>query len=409
MAWYDFFTKPRHGFTVFVDELLKTPGQPPSSFHGLYTEGYKRCVPVYSCINEILHASVSVPWVLTDVNEEELPNKTRETHRYLGMFARPNEVQDRIAFLKSILGFTIIAGEAFIKISQSTDGKPFFLWPLAPGSVQINKDTTVIGGIKSYTYTDINGVPTEYPPEEIIHIKNLDFEDIYGHGLSTLSIGRYTVDSDNESTNWNRKMIKNSMQPSGAFGTEEELGDKDFKRVNEEIKQRKTGSEFAGEPLLLDAGLKWQQTSINQRDADWLKGKTDVNWVEIAMMFQVPPELIGIQGQKTYANYKEARQAFYTETVTAYLDLIKSGFNIKLAEKFNAYLNYDLSKVPVFREAEDSLHTRLQGSVKEGIITRNEARKDLGKEPETGGDELTVSGPVVPLKLIIAGGGTEEE
>jgi HK97 family phage portal protein len=106
---------------------------------------------------------------------------------------------------------------------------------------------------------------------------------------------------------------------------------------------------------------------------------------EIAIAFGVPPMLIGIPGDATYANYQEANRAFYRLTVlplaqrvTAAVAHWLSGFGGQAVE-----LRPDLDQVPALAAERDQHWARVGAA---SFLTEAEKRALLGlprmAEPE---------------------------
>ena len=70
----------------------------------------------------------------------------------------------------------------------------------------------------------------------------------------------------------------------------------------------------AGRPLLLEGGLKWQALSLTPADMDFVALKEGAAR-DIALAFGVPPVLVGLPGDATYANAREAGRALYRQTI----------------------------------------------------------------------------------------------
>ena len=66
--------------------------------------------------------------------------------------------------------------------------------------------------------------------------------------------------------------------------------------------------------MLLEGGLDWKPMGFSPSDMEFQKTK-EAAAREIALAFGVPPMLLGIPGDATYANYQEANRAFYRLTV----------------------------------------------------------------------------------------------
>ena len=120
---------------------------------------------------------------------------------------------------------------------------------------------------------------------------------------------------------------------------------------------------------------------------------------DIALCFGVPSQLIGIPDSQTYANVQEARLALYEETIIPLANRIISDLNEWLAPSFSDEINiqYDFESVPAITERRRRIYENVTAAVREGIITRNEARDRLGLEPIKGGDEVYIAANLFPL------------
>lgn len=65
----------------------------------------------------------------------------------------------------------------------------------------------------------------------------------------------------------------------------------------------------AGRPLLLEGGLDWKAMGLSPRDMDFLEARNGAAR-DIALALGVPPMLIGIPGDNTYANYRGGKPRF---------------------------------------------------------------------------------------------------
>ena len=92
-----------------------------------------------------------------------------------------------------------------------------------------------------------------------------------------------------------------------------------FGRLKSELEESFEGARNAGRPMLLEGGLDWKSMSLSPRDMDFLEAKNAAAR-EIALALGVPPMLLGIPGDNTYANFQEANRTFWRQTV---LPLVK--------------------------------------------------------------------------------------
>jgi len=108
---------------------------------------------------------------------------------------------------------------------------------------------------------------------------------------------------------------------------------------------------------------------------------------DIAQAFGVPPMLLGIPGDNTYANYREARLALWEETVVPLLRHLRDELNAWLAPMFGPglALDLDLDEVPALTLRRERRWDMLRRA---DFLTVNEKRAAVGYPPLAGGDML---------------------
>ncbi|MHA1599904.1 MAG: phage portal protein, partial [Alphaproteobacteria bacterium] len=137
-------------------------------------------------------------------------------------------------------------------------------------------------------------------------------------------------------------------------------------------------------PMLLDGGLKWQEMSLSPKDMDFLESRNAASR-DVAQVFGVPPQLLGIPGDNTYSNYQEARLALWEDTVVPLLRHVRDEFNGWLVPMFgdDLKLEIDLDEVPALALRREKIWRRLQLA---DFLTVNEKREAAGFGPVAGGD-----------------------
>ena len=102
---------------------------------------------------------------------------------------------------------------------------------------------------------------------------------------------------------------------------------------------------------------------------------------------------------QTYSNVAEARLALYEETIIPHLRKIASDLNEWLVPMFDERLKleFDIDSIPALSERRRKIYENVTSAVREGIMTRNEAREVIGLEPVKGADDLYISATLFPL------------
>jgi HK97 family phage portal protein len=218
----------------------------------------------------------------------------------------------------------------------------------------------------------------------VLHLKLYNPLDDY-YGFSPLQAAAFSVDVHNSSGAWNKALLDNAARPSGAlvFTSAEgsdRMTEEQFDRLKAELNEAHTGTGGAGRPLLLEGGLDWKPMSLSPADMDFIQGKNAAAR-DIALAFGVPPQLLGIPGDNTYSNFREANAAFWRQTVIPLAERTARAMTAWLGSRFpGARIACDLDAVPALAPERDSLWARLEAAT---FLTPAERRRmaGLGEAP----------------------------
>ena len=131
--------------------------------------------------------------------------------------------------------------------------------------------------------------------------------------------------------------------------------------------------------MLLEGGLDWKPMGFSPSDMEFQKTK-EAAAREIALAFGVPPMLLGIQGDATYANYQEANRAFYRLTELPLVSRVAATIGEWLAAYTgeNLTLAPDLDQVPALTAERDAQWKRVGAAE---FLTMAEKRRILWLPP----------------------------
>ena len=217
---------------------------------------------------------------------------------------------------------------------------------------------------------------------QALHLKLIDpLSDVYGQ--SPLQAAVAALDVHNSAALWNKSLLDNAARPSGALiyapADSSSLTPEQFETLKGELDASFSGSKNAGRPLLLEGGLDWKAKGMTPSDMDFVETKNKASR-EIALAFGVPPMLLGIPGDNTYANYQEAQRAFYRLTILPLLRRVVASFTQWLEPANGTGFRYDIDtdQIEGLAYERDSLWKRLQEA---SFLTRAEKREAVGYSP----------------------------
>ncbi|WP_338424742.1 phage portal protein [Sphingopyxis kveilinensis] len=313
----------------------------PLSWEAQVREGYLANAIVQRSVRLVAEAAASAPLEASDP-------------ALLALVAGPSGGQ---GLLETLAAQMLLHGNGYVQILTDGAGAPAELFALRPERVTVEADGR--GWPVAYRYK-AGGSAAVLPAEDgagrtaVVHVKALHpLDDHYGAGCLGAAAG--AIAAHNAAAKWNAALLENAARPSGALV--HDPGDKGMPlsaeqvdRLREELAESFSGGANAGRPLLLEGGLKWQALSLSPAEMDFLALK-DSSAREIAMTFGVPPMLLGLPGDATYANYREANRALWRLTVLPLCAKILGAIAQGLSGWFEgAELRVDLNKLPALAE-----------------------------------------------------------
>lgn len=325
----------------------------------------------YRVVKMIAEAAAALPVVAQDVE------RRYEVHPVLSLLNRPNMAQGRADLLEAAYAQLLLSGNLYVEAVMPEPGTPVELHVLRSDRMSLVPGAD--GWPMAYDYT-VGAKTHRYAPDMICHIKAFHPQDDH-YGLAPIQAAATAIDVHNAAARWAKSLLDNAARPSGAIvyrgvdgsGT---MSQDQFERLQMELETHHQGARNAGRPMLLEGGLDWKQIGFSPSDMEFQKTKESAAR-DIALAFGVPPMLLGIPGDATYANYAEANRAFYRLTVLpmahkvlAALAHWMSGLTGDMVE-----LKPDLDQVPALATEREAQWRRVAEA---DFLTESEKRRMLG-------------------------------
>jgi len=285
------------------------------------------------------------------------------------------------ALVERVAAQLLLHGNAFVQPVLDADGWPAELWALAPERVAIEQDAR--GWPAAYRYR-AGEVATRIPAADgagrpgVVHLKQLNpLDDLTGAGA--LGAAAEPVAVHNAAAAWNKALLDNAARPSGALvyesGEGATLSAEQHARLRAEMEAGFAGPGNAGRPMLLEGGLRWQAMSLSPADMDFAGLKAGAAR-DIALAFGVPPMILGLPGDNTYANYQEAHRALWRLTAVPLAGRIAAGLGEALAAWWPGLaLALDLDALPALAGDRAALWAQVGAA---DFLTTEEKRAMVG-------------------------------
>jgi HK97 family phage portal protein len=300
------------------------------------------------------------------------------------------------ALLETLATHVLLHGNGYVQLLTAPDGSLCELYALRPERVSVEAD--IRGWPAAFRYKAGEAV-TRLGANEVIHIRtHHPLDDHYGLGCLGAASGAIAI--HNASARWNKALLDNAARPSGALVHEaaEALSGDQFDRLKEELTAQFSGQANAGRPMLLEGGLKWQALSLSPADMDFA-GLKAAAAREIALAFGVPPMLLGLPGDATYANYREANKALWRQAILPLSGKILDALSEALRPWFaDLTLKVDANQVAALSEDRERLWAQVSAA---DFLTTEEKRMAVGLAaiPEIATNDTKNKSGILELKF----------
>jgi HK97 family phage portal protein len=357
-----------------------TVGQPvwtPRAYDTLAYEGFQKNPIVYRCVSLTARSAASVPWKLYK-GEEEV-----EDHPLLSLLKAPSPRQGRASFIEAVVAYLLLSGNSYVEALSLSGQEPTELYPLRPDRMKVIPSHN--GDIAGYVYS-VNGQEYSLNGEHILHLKHFHpLNDWYG--MSPMEAIAGAIDQHNAVSAHNLSLLQNGARPSGALilrhGQHHPyLTQQQRKEFASLIQDGLVGESNSGCVVLIEGDYTWQELGMRLKDLDFIEGKK-LSAREISQAYGVPPMLVGVSGDSTYANYREARFHFWEDTVLPVVDMVIEAFNQWLAPRFDPNLRFvcAIDTIPALAPRREMTWDKI---VNADFLTLNEKRRAVGYGPLEG-------------------------
>ena len=335
----------------------------PPSYEAQVREGYGRNPVAQRAVRLVAEAVASAPVTASDPAAASL------------IGSRPGGV----ALLEAVATQLQLHGNAFVQVLRDAAGGAAGLYPLRPERVTVEADAS--GWPAAYRYqvgSRVQRFDADPARPEVIHLKSPHPLDDH-YGLGSLGAAAAAIAVHNAAAAWNKALLDNAARPSGALvydpGDGSTLSPEQFGRLSGEMEAGFTGASQAGRPMLLEGGLKWQPLSLTPAEMDFA-GLKEAAAREIALAFGVPPMLLGLPGDSTHANYREANRALWRLTALPLATAVLTGLAQGLSPWFpDAWAKVDVNQAPALAEDRERLWASVSAA---DFLSADEKRRMLG-------------------------------
>lgn len=316
--------------------------------------------------------------------------KPIEDHPALDLLSEPNQLDDFGSLSTAWAMSYKVDGNSYFILTRSRGGQPVQIDYVNPDQIRPESESKRVA-IERYVYS-VDGDEIPYSPTDVIHWRDGKDRNNPRLGQSRLKKLVGEIASDNEATTYTAAILHNmgivggmltSDDPEAMPATPEQV-----EKIRAHWRDKTTGA-HRGDIIVPTWKAKYQDIgrSPEQMALDKIR---QVPEARIAAVLDVPAAVAGLvaSGEPKYANYAEAREAFWEECVvplhtrfcgglTRYL-LPQFGDQIRGAKRRRFRYNYD--EVKAFQPDMDKQSARKTKEWLADGITLNEYREGVGEK-----------------------------
>jgi len=336
-----------------------------------------RLVPVWAAVQLVAGAVGSLPLRVYRTN----PDGSRvesPRHPTARLLASPNGWMAGDELVETLMCHLLLWGNAFVLKDRQIEGGPVTgLWPIAPHKVKVDK----VNGLPVYMIGDKG----PFTSKSILHIRGLSFDGLVG--LSPIQMAKQGLGTYSAVEKYQGKFWANNATPGGVLTHPSRLSPEAAERLRAQWNASHGGVGNASKTAILEEGMQFQPLSIPADDAQLVQ-QMEMSALQVARLFQIPAHMMQTNASGaslTYSTTEMEYQHFVRFTLRRWLSRVEKSLlrdndlfsPIGLGAQFNVQFDTsDLTRGDMKTIADINL-----ALYREGVITRDEIRAEMGRGP----------------------------
>lgn len=306
---------------------------------------------------------------------------------------RPNPAQDGFSFRSALASFFKLSGNGWVEGVAGATSRYYEGYVLRPERMHVIPGEN--GFPAGYEFDPGNGrkirwrADFEREQSRLLHIKDFSADNDY-FGAGALEAAEASLSLYEQAQNLARYMFQNGLVTSGMMTYEPQvpagqsppkLTEEQKSMMEKALEAFKLNKKSAGKVLMLPAAFKYTPLSTTMVDLQAEEIRNQAKR-DIALAFGVPPMLLGIPGDNTYANFQEASRAFYRNTVIPDSKRILEAMARWCGQLMGVRdISFEIDEDDLWPLAEELAMraSRVEGSQ---VLSYQEKREAIGYDPE---------------------------
>lgn len=282
---------------------------------------------------------------------------------------------------KTLTAHAALYGNGFATIERDSRQKPIALYVLDPHRTGIR---TVNGEI--WYFTHIGTEEIKIHAKDVLHIKGLSNDGI--SGLSVLSLMRDALGVGMAAQQYGGRFFGQGSNAGGILMIPGAFSEEKIRNTMSAWEKMTQGLQQSHKVALLQDGVKFQQLTIANEQAQFLQTRAFEVRSTVANIFGIPPHKLGDDTRTSHNSLEAENQSFLDDCLNPWLKEWERECRRKLLtdrERKNDTHFFEFNREALVQMAFRDKVEGLYRQVEMGLITWNEARRmlnmpDIGPE-----------------------------
>lgn len=352
-----------------TEQLLAALGAPSISGAAVTDRTALGVSAAYACVDIISGGIAQLP-LRVHRKTPEGSEEVQDHPAFRLLKAEPNPGSTAFHFKKTAAAILLLRGNSYARVNRDSFFDPESLTLPTDCYVEVLRLT---GGGVAYR---IDGQLLSRA--DVLHFRGLSLNGITG--LSPIGVLRETFGQAIALQEFGSHTFRNGVRASGILQYPGILKPEAAKNIKQSFEVEYSGLKNSGKTMVLEEGMKWQQVSMTNEDAEYLASRS-FSVAEIARIYRVPLHML-METEKSTSwgtGIEQMQIGFVTFTLAPWLKNLEEEFDAVLLteeEKATGYytkFGIDALVRGDFKARVEAINLLLAA----GVISINEARRLL--------------------------------
>lgn len=363
-----------------------------TDFESYLRAGSGKVWAAYKACRLVADVFCTTPWSLQKEDSTEA-----QTDAWLQpLIGRPNTYDTWTDFLARWVFHMKLTGNSFaLKDETNGLGWPRKLWLLNPKAVVILRDPKK--GVVGYKYR-VNEKWIIYDTDEIVHWR-LPNPNSEVWGLGEIEAGEELFNTVLAQSKFQEKFYSNGAAVSGIMAREEEMDEREFKKLKAKWQEEYGGSKNAGKTAWITGKWEYKRLGLTFQEMEATASRKG-NIEEIFSLMGIPLSVAGVGAAANYATSQQDDVKFRRYAVLPLLRIFADRFNEEVVRVIrpDLWFCFNLAGLAYIKEVVEDYKELLASAG----ITPNELRDivGIGRVDNPLLDKYYIGTHLVPLDLV---------